>query len=89
MENNDDKLIITIVIQTHGQVTTYELDSKTAKIFENVMLLCKAGGFNDYTSNAFDELTLVGALSNYFRKDIETTTNDIISQTKKGIVIGI
>lgn len=88
MSNIDDMLILTIVIQTHGQVTTYELDSKTAKIFENVILLCKAGGFNDYTSNAFDELMLVGALSNYFRKDIETTTNDIISQTKKGIVIG-
>lgn len=88
MSNIDDMLIITIVIQTHGKVITYELDNTTAKIFENVLMLCKAGGFVDNYSTAADELMLVGALSNYFRKDIETTTYDIISQSKKGIVIG-
>lgn len=88
MSNIDDMLIITIAIQAHGKVITYELDSNTAKIFDNVTMLCKAGGFVDTYSNAYDELMLVGSLSNYFRKDIETTTNDIISQSKKGIFIG-
>lgn len=88
MENKDDMLIITIAIQAHGKVITYKLDSGTANIFENVRLLCKAGGFNDYFSSTAEELMLVGSLSNYFRKDIETTTYDIINQTKTGKVIG-
>jgi len=88
MANIDDMLIITIAIQAHGKVITYELDSKTANIFENVLLLCKAGGFNDFYSSTAEEVMLVGTLSNYFHKDIETTTYDIISKAKKGIVIG-
>ncbi len=88
MANIDDMLIITIAIQAHGKVITYELDSKTANIFENVLLLCKAGGFADFYSSTAEELMLVGSLSNYFHKDIETTTYDIISQAKKGKVIG-
>lgn len=88
MSNIDDKLIITIAIQTHGKVITYELDNTTANIFDNVTMLCKAGGFVDYFSSAAEDFALVGSLSKYFRKDIETTTYDIISQAKKGILIG-
>jgi hypothetical protein len=87
MSNIDDTLIITIAIQTHGTVITYELDSSTTHIFEDVMLLCKAGGFVDNYSSPAEEFALVGSLSKYFRKDIETTY-DIISQAKKGILIG-
>ena len=88
MENNDDKLIITIAIQAHGKVITYALNNTTANLFDNVLMLCKAGGFFDYYSSPAEEFMLVGTLSNYFRKDIKTTTYDIISQAKKGIVIG-
>ena len=88
MSNIDDMLIITIAIQTHGKVITYELNSRTANIFDNVLMLCKAGGFVDFYSSPAEEFMLVGTLSNYFHKDIETTTYDIISQAKKGIVIG-
>jgi len=88
MSNIDDMLIITIAIQTHGKVITYELDDRTANIFDNVLLLCKAGGFVDFYSSTTEEFMLVGNLSKYFHKDIETTTYDIISQAKKGIVIG-
>lgn len=86
----DNKLIVTIALQMHGSVFTFELTNETSQIFENVRLLCGAGGFNSYESNLINELVLVKGLRNYLAHNIDesTSTFDMLKQTKKGILIG-
>jgi len=83
----DDLLIITILIQTHGSVISFELDDETSAIFENVRLFCKAGDYLDYQSNLAEELFLVGELQKYFAKDIKSTLYDIFQSSKTGILL--
>ena len=84
---NNELLVITIVIQTHGKTITYELNSRTSKIFENTRLLCQAGGFVDYESTPYQEFFLVEDLQDYFTRDLSSSTYDIISKTEKGIIV--
>jgi hypothetical protein len=85
----DDILIITIAIQMHGKVITYELDYETNKIFENTRLLCKAGGFEDYHSNITEEMFLQNSLYSIFRQNIyDKPTYNLIREAKKGIIVG-
>lgn len=83
----DDLLIITILIQTHGKVISFDLDDKTAAIFENVRLFCKAGDYVDYNSNLAEEFFLIGELQKYFAKDIKSTIYDIFQSSETGILL--
>lgn len=90
----NDMLVVTIVIQMHGTVITYELSSSTSDIFDNVRLLCKAGGLKEYVSGESglpgitEELMLVSNLREIFGKDIDSSTYDIISNARSGLLIG-
>jgi hypothetical protein len=92
--NTNDMLVVTIVIQMHGTVITYELNPETANIFDNVRLLCKAGGLQEYVSGQSglpgltEEIMLVSNLRQIFEKDIDLPTYDIISNAKSGILLG-
>ena len=87
-------LIVTILIQMHGTVITYELTPEKANIFENVRLLCKAGGLKEYVSGSsgmpalFEELLLYRNLKDIFKKDIDKSTFEIISGASSGLLIG-
>jgi len=90
----NDMLVVTIAIQMHGTVITYELSSTTSDIFDNVRLLCKAGGLKEYVSGESglpgitEEIMLVTNLREIFGKDIDRSTYDIISNAKSGLLIG-
>ena len=86
----DNKIIVTIALQMHGSVFTFELTNETSQIFENVRLLCGAGGFNSYESNLINELVLVKRLRNYFAHNIDESTNtfDMLKESKKGLLFG-
>ena len=86
----NDKLIVTIVIQMHGVVFTHELTPDDVRTFENVRLLCGAGGFKSYESNLINELVLVKRLRNYFAHNIDESTNtfDMLKESKKGLLFG-
>jgi len=86
----NDKLIVTIAIQMHGSVFTYELSNETSTIFENVRLLCGAGGFKTYQTDFVEELILVKRLRNYFAHDIDESKSsfDMLQETKNGLIIG-
>lgn len=85
----NNKLVVTIAIQMHGSIFTYELTNETSNIFENVRLLCGAGGFKNYQTNFVEELVLVESLKNYFAHDIDESksTFDMLQETKNGTVI--
>jgi hypothetical protein len=84
--NTNKKIILTIAIQMHGKVFTYELDDKTSHIFDNVRLLCKAGGFKDYQTYPIEEFRLKNNLSNYYRRNIDQSTYDLIRQSNEEII---
>ena len=86
----DNKIIVTIALQMHGSVFTFDLTNETSQIFENVRLLCGAGGFNSYESNFINELVLVKRLRNYFAHNIDESTNtfDMLKESKKGLLFG-
>ncbi len=81
-------LVVTIVIQMHGTVITYNLNSETSNIFDNTRLLCKAGGLQEYESGQFEEIMLVKNLREIFGQDLERSTYDIIKNAKSGLLIG-
>ena len=87
---NDDKLIVTIAIQMHGSIFTFDLNNETSNIFENVRLLCGAGGFKTYKTNFVEELVLVKSLKKNFARDIDESKSmfDILQEMKNGMVIG-
>lgn len=81
----NDMLVVTILIQMHGTVITFDLDPETAAIFDNVRLSCASKGLNEYESgtatNQFglnEEYWLTNIMSNLYKKDIDTSTFDII-----------
>ena len=86
----DNKLIVTIAIQMHGSIFTFDLSNETSNIFENVRLLCGAGGFKTYKTNFVEEFVLVKRLKKIFARDIDETKSmfDILQEMKNGMVIG-
>lgn len=92
--DTNDMLVVTIAIQMHGTVITYTLSPDINNIFEDVRLLCKAGGLKEYISGESgmpviaEEFMLVGNLVDIFGKDIQRSTYDIIKDAKTGIFIG-
>lgn len=86
----DNKLIVTIAIQMHGSIFTFDLSNETSNIFENVRLLCGAGGFKNYKTNFVEEFVLVKRLKKIFARDIDETKSmfDILQEMKNGMVIG-
>ena len=81
MENNPDELLIlTIVIRMHSRVTNFDLNTREYNIFNNVRLLCKAGGFNDYDTSPIEELTFVSNLQKSFTKDLNEPTYNILKE---------
>jgi len=95
MDNNaDDTLILTIVIIMHSRVTNFNLNSRQYDIFNNVRLLCKSGGFDDYSTSVIDEFLLFSSLQKVFTKDLDMSTYDILQehlqqqpQDKAGILV--
>ena len=86
----NDKLIVTIAIQMHGVVFTHELTNDNIRTFENVRLLCGAGGFNTYESTLLDDTVMFRNLRNYFAHDIDesSSTFDMMNESRKGMLIG-
>jgi hypothetical protein len=90
MEDINNKLIVTIAIQLHGSVFTFELTNETSRIFENVRLLCATEGFTSYESNLVNELVLVKGLRKYFANNIDDlrSTFNMLNETQKGMLFG-
>lgn len=86
-DNPDNLLILTIVIQMHGKVINFDLNTKQTDIFNNVRLLCKAGDFVDYNSTPINEIFLVSRLQDYFTHDLDISTYDILKKTKSGVLV--
>jgi hypothetical protein len=86
----DNKLIVTIAIQMHGSIFTFDLSNETSNIFENVRLLCGAGGFKSYKTNFSEELVLVKNLKKQFALDMDESKSmfDKLQEMKNGMVIG-
>ncbi len=94
LHEKKDILIITIAIQMHGMVISLELDDMTSSIFENVRMLCKAGGLKIYETgnnevpSIIEEMFLVSHLRDIFGKDMDRSTYDIINDARSGLFIG-
>jgi hypothetical protein len=86
----NDKLIVTIAIQMHGIVFTHELTNNSLRAFENVRLLCGAGGFNTYETNFLNESIMFRTLRNFFAHDIDekSSTFDMLKESRKGLLFG-
>jgi hypothetical protein len=89
LENNIIKqknvYVVTIAIQMHGIIINFDLDPTEASAFDNVRLLCKAGGFNSiYRTSPY----VANDLRKIFGKDmVDRSTYDIISQRKSGLLL--
>jgi hypothetical protein len=79
--------VVSLLIQMHGKVITHDLDPETASAFDNVRLLCQAGGFQDYASSLMQEITLPSALRNTFTDDTLTTTYDAMMRHSTGPLV--
>lgn len=79
-------LIVSILIQMHGKVINFELDSKTFDFFNNVRLSCQAKGFVDYETSFKDEFMRVGNLQQSFTKDLTNPTYDLL-KAQDGIIV--
>lgn len=72
--NTNDILVVTIALQMHGTVITYDLLPENQNIFDNVRLLCKSGGLKEYISGSsgvnalIEEFILPNNLSVPFKK---------------------
>jgi hypothetical protein len=88
-DNINNKLIVTIAIQMHSSVFTFDLNYNTSKIFENVRLLCASGGFTMYYETQLNSLKLVRKLRETYARDIgkSTTTFDLLNDEKKGMFL--
>lgn len=86
METRDKAVyIVTIAIQMHGTLINYDLGPSEATAFENVRLLCKAGGFNPYYQYS---IYVVNDLQKIFAKDmIDRSTYDIIKKANSGLTL--
>ena len=85
--NDSDTLVVTLLIQMHGKVITFDLDTATSTIFDNVRLLCKSNGFNDYSSNLMQEIFSVDKLKKVFTKNLRDTTYKILNEFNSGILV--
>lgn len=84
-----DMLVVTIGIQMHGAVINPHLDDETIELFKNVRLHSMSCGFKDYETSPLYQWTFPSAINDIFRKDIETSTYDIITSPKsRGIFFG-
>lgn len=81
-------LSVTILIQMHGKVFTTDLNTTTKSIFNNVRLLCKAEGFNDFEHRRYNELILHGSMIDKFRHNLDLSTYDILKESKTGDLLG-
>lgn len=81
-------LTVTILIQMHGKIFTSALNSRTADLFNNVRLLCKAEGFIDLNSTVKDELILHGSIVDKFRHNIDLSTYDKLKTSNSGDLLG-
>ena len=68
--SNNDRLIVTILIQTHGSVIETDLTAETSKWFENVRLSCAAGGFNNYNTTMVKNIKTIYQHKKTFITDI-------------------
>ena len=77
--------VISIAIQMHGTVISFDLGPSEATAFENVRLLCKAGGFNPhYQFSTY----VANDLQKIFAKDMtDRSTYDIIKAAKSGLTL--
>ena len=87
-ENADNMLVVTIGIQMHGKVINGDLDEETQRKFKNVRLLSKSGGLKDFETCTAYEYFLSSNLNELFRKNLETSTYEIISNAKSGLFLG-
>jgi len=76
--SNNERLIVTILIQTHGSVIETDLTAETSNWFENVRLSCAAGGFNNYNTNIIKNIKTI----NQHKKQFVTDIGDDISTYK-------
>jgi hypothetical protein len=81
-------LTVTILIQMHGKVFTTALNSRTANIFNNVRLLCKAEGFKDFGHPAWNEFILHGSMVEKFRHNLDLSTYDKLKSSTSGDFLG-
>ena len=85
--NDSDTLVVTLLIQMHGKVITFDLDTATSTIFDNVRLLCKSNGFNDYPSTLMQEIFLVNEMKKLFTTNLKNTTYKILNEFNSGILV--
>ena len=88
MDFNENMLVVTIGIQMHGVVISGELDLDTKGKFTNVRMLSKAGKFTHYETCRTFEFSFLSIMNNYFRKNLESSTYDIMSSVKTGVFLG-
>lgn len=86
METRDKTVyVVTIAIQMHGTLINYDLGPSEATAFENVRLLCKAGGFKPYYQYS---IFVVSDLQKIFAEDMkDRSTYDIIKQANSGLTL--
>jgi hypothetical protein len=87
-ENADNILVVTIGIQMHGIVINGELDATTKIKYKNVRMLSKSGGLKAFETCTAYEYFLLSNLNELFRKNLELSTFDIISNAKSGVFLG-
>ena len=68
---DSDKLIVTILIQTHGTVIKTDLTNAETDLFKNVRLSCGAGDFVNYTTNTIKDMNVNKKLKKTFTRDID------------------
>lgn len=83
----DDKLIITILIQTHGSIIKTDLTSEETDIFKDVRLSCGAGDFINYETNIIKNRNRTEKLKGLFVSDIDKSTQELIENLDNNMFI--
>ena len=84
---DDDIFVITILIQMHGKVINFALNSRDSEIFDNVRLLCKAGDFDDFHMTPAFESQLFRGVQPHFTRDLQRSTYDILNAATSGVLV--
>jgi hypothetical protein len=75
---DNDKLIITILIQTHGTVIKTDLTSEEMDVFNDVILTSATCDFKPYTTTEYKESLLNKKIRNIFSRDIDKPIHEIM-----------
>ena len=79
MDTYNPVYTVTIMVQTHGKIFEYKLDTRTNELFNGVRILCNAKGLKDNFVTHHDEWWFPGILAEKYQHQLTEPTFNMIT----------